>query len=70
MDFTQHVCKSVILQVSIEDLHISLSLWGTIVGETRTTVRFKLEDDTYINVDKSVIRGVIDSSEFLNRWDT
>jgi hypothetical protein len=66
MDFTQHVCKSVILEISIEDLHILLSLWGKIVGETRTTVRFCLQDDTYIDVDKSVIRNVIVGSPFLN----
>jgi hypothetical protein len=67
MDFNQHVCKSVILQVWLEDLRISHSLWGMIVGENRTTVRFRLRDDTYMDVDKSVIREVITDCEFLNR---
>jgi hypothetical protein len=54
------------LQISVNG-RVSLSLWGKIVGETRTTVRFRLQDDTCVDIDKSAIREVIDNSKFLNR---
>jgi hypothetical protein len=60
MDFTQWLCKCVVLQIVIDDVRVSLSLWGKIIGETRQAVHFQFLDDACMDVDKSVIRAVVE----------